>query len=57
MPEIRGLANFVSDFTNLRHESGKVYLLDFWATWCPPCQAPMAYNCEMIKRHRAIGDW
>lgn len=35
----------------LEHKQGEVWLLDFWATWCPPCQRPMAHNQEMLKKN------
>lgn len=38
----------------LEHTQGEVWLLDFWATWCPPCQAPMAHNVSMLKENP---DW
>jgi len=33
----------------LAHVPGQVWLIDFWATWCPPCQAPMAHNQQMLE--------
>jgi len=41
--------------TSIEHKEGEVWLLDFWATWCPPCQKPMAHNQDMITRRKA--DW
>ena len=32
---------------------GKVVLLDFWATWCPPCVASMPH---LQKLHDELGD-
>jgi len=43
------------DPVDLVHKEGEVWLIDFWATWCPPCQAPMAHNEEMLKKRAA--DW
>jgi len=25
-------------------------LIDFWATWCPPCQTPMQHNVDMLAK-------
>ncbi len=37
----------------IEHKPGQVMLIDFWATWCPPCQAPMAHNQKMLEEHGA----
>jgi len=45
------------DKVSIEHNPGEVILLDFWATWCPPCQAPMAHNQQMLeKRAKDWGD-
>lgn len=44
--DLRGRTVRVSDY------KGKVVLINFWATWCPPCRAEMP---DLVKMQREYG--
>ena len=46
------LVELNSERTNLSQSEGKVILINFWATWCPPCVAEMP---ELQKLYDAYG--
>lgn len=36
-------------------EKGKVYVVEFWATWCGPCVASMPHLSELQREHKDKG--
>ena len=38
-----------------KFEEGKVYVIEFWATWCGPCVASMPHLAELQQRFGAKG--
>lgn len=41
---------------NLAEHKGKdIVVMDFWATWCPPCRASMPIMIEITDKYKAKG--
>ena len=49
LPDLEG------NWQRLSHFRGQVVLLNFWATWCPPCRAEMPSMEALYQTHRDQG--
>jgi thiol-disulfide isomerase/thioredoxin len=49
LKDVRGRTVRLSDY------KGKVVLLNFWATWCPPCRAEMPDLIKMQREYQSKG--
>ena len=54
VPEI-ALPDSRDSIINLSSLSGKVVLIDFWASWCTPCRAANPYIQKLYKKYGKDG--
>jgi hypothetical protein len=52
-PDITVVDIFTGEKVKFSDFRGKVLFVEFWATWCGPCQGPTAHLCEIASRRKA----
>jgi thiol-disulfide isomerase/thioredoxin len=54
-PEIAAQDWLNSPPLSLQAAKGKIVMVEFWATWCPPCRASIPHLIEMFKTYSPKG--
>ena len=49
LPDLDGKLVSLADY------KGKVVIIDFWGTWCPPCRKEIPHFVELLKKHEKEG--
>jgi thiol-disulfide isomerase/thioredoxin len=51
MADMEGNMHKLSEYVG----QGKIVLIDFWASWCPPCRKEMPALVELYKKYNKKG--
>lgn len=54
-PNVGGKIQGSTDSISLKQLRGKLVLVDFWATWCPPCRKEMPQLVQIYNRYKDRG--
>jgi cytochrome c biogenesis protein CcmG/thiol:disulfide interchange protein DsbE len=49
LKDVNGIEKKLSDF------KGKVIIIDFWATWCPPCREEIPHFIDLYNQYKEQG--
>jgi len=49
------LTNLAGETVSLDSYKGKILIIDFWATWCPPCVKEIPHFVELYDTYKDQG--
>ena len=49
------LTDWIGQKQDLAKLKGQIIVVDFWATWCPPCRAAIPKNVALVNKYKSRG--
>lgn len=54
-PELEVADWYGGDAMTMKDLKGKIVVVDFWGTWCPPCRKAVPHTTEMAQKYKDKG--